>query len=165
MSVENAKKKDQLQQQMKKLQREIAEMEKAIQTTSTQKKLTLQQVEEVKKKIKQKEGQIAGFKKEVGALSKDIKKTEVEIDEKAARIDLMKNKYGYVLGQIYSSLIQNTGNVSFLWNNNKSFITSNYLKTISDYRRSQAAICAIIFWCWKTKNLTSKPQKKKPKRS
>ena len=92
MSVENAKKKDQLQQQMKKLQREIAEMEKAIQTTSTQKKLTLQQVEEVKKKIKQKEGQIAGFKKEVGVLSKDIKKTEVEIDEKAARIDLMKNK-------------------------------------------------------------------------
>lgn len=138
MSVENAKKKDQLQQQMKKLQREIAEMEKAIQTTSTQKKLTLQQVEEVKKKIKQKEGQIASFKKEVGALSKDIKKTEVEIDEKAARVDLMKNKYGYVLGQIYSSLIQNTGNVSFLWNNNKSFITSNYLKTISDYRRSQA---------------------------
>ena len=62
MSVENAKKKDQLQQQMKKLQREIAEMEKAIQTTSTQKKLTLQQVEEVKKKIKLKEGQIAGFK-------------------------------------------------------------------------------------------------------
>ena len=138
MSVENAKKKDQLQQQMKKLQREIAEMEKAIQATSNQKKLTQQQVDDLKKKIKQKEGQIAGFKKEVGALSKDIKKTEVEIDQKAARIDMLKTQYGYVLGQIYSGTVQNSVSFPIIQNNNKSFVIANYLKTISSYRRTQA---------------------------
>ncbi len=135
---EMERKKIKLQSQVANLKKEIAQMEQAILQTSKQKKLTQKQVEALKQKIKNKEAQIGNYKKEITNLEKDIKATEGEIVVKETHVSELKEKYAYIIREIYQNLVSEKTSELFLLTEDKAFITNNYLRTISKYRISQA---------------------------
>jgi len=132
------KRKAVLQSQVANLKKEIAAMEKIILQTTSKKNLTKKEVEQLKAKIKSKEAQIGNFKKEIAHLDKDIKATEGEIVVKESEETSLKEKYAYILREIYQNIVSSKSSELFLLAEDKAFITNNYLAKISDYRMKQA---------------------------
>jgi septal ring factor EnvC (AmiA/AmiB activator) len=137
---EMEKRKASLQSQVATLKKEIAAMEKIILQTTSKKNLTKKEVEALKAKIKSKEAQIGNFRKEIANLEKDIKATEGEIVVKESQEIDLKEKYAYILREIYQNIVSAKSSELFLLAEDKAFITNNYLSKISDYRMKQAIL-------------------------
>lgn len=134
--VSDTQKKKQLENQMKQLKKDIALMEKTIKATEQKKKLTQKEINEIRSQISQKEKKIMAFKREADAIGKDIKHTEDEIDFRAVRLNMLKEKYSFVLKQVYKN-ITDIGSDWYL-KGNRSFVEQNYLNRIAEYRKKQA---------------------------
>jgi septal ring factor EnvC (AmiA/AmiB activator) len=136
----NKQKKEQLEQQMKSLRREIADMEKQLQQTSSLKKENLEQVEILKEKIKKREALISNYSSQIDDLEDNINNTKKNIDSQTVQVDKMKVEYAEMLRKTYSNLaIQNQ--YTFLISSssfNEAIARYNYLKRISEYRRKKA---------------------------
>lgn len=132
-------KKEQLQDQMKTLRKEIADMEKQLAQTSTQKKENLQQVEILTEKIKKREDLISNYSSQIDDLEDNISNTEQKIEDETVQIEQMKKDYAQMLRKTYSNLaLQNQ--YSFLISSssfNEAIARYNYLKRISEYRRQK----------------------------
>lgn len=135
----DAEKKEQLEQQMQTLKKEIAEMESKMQATTKKRRLTEQEVAYLKQQITEKEKQISGFKRQVDALGKNIQLTAEEIEDKNETLDDLKKKYAYLLVEVYkNATMRNNQTSALLPNNEQSFITQNYLNRLTQYRKQQA---------------------------
>ncbi|MCW3124405.1 MAG: rane-bound metallopeptidase [Bacteroidetes bacterium] len=136
----NKQKKEQLELQMKKLHKEIAEMEKRLAETSSQKKENLEQVEMLKEKIKKREALITNYSNQIGNLDNNIVETKKDIDVESVQVEKMKKDYAQMLRQTYSTLaLQNQYTFLISSNSfNEAIARYNYLKRISDYRHQQA---------------------------
>ena len=133
-------KKEQLEQQMKKLRKEIADMERQIEETDSKKKENIQQVELLKQQIRRRESLITNYSSQIEDLQDNITETSKDIDTQSEQVEKMKKDYALMLRKTYSSLaLQNQylfiiSSSSF----NDAIVRYNYLKRISDYRRQQA---------------------------
>jgi septal ring factor EnvC (AmiA/AmiB activator) len=136
----NAKKKEQLQQQMKDLQAEIKEIESIIKSTSEKKKQSLSQLQALQAKIKSRQKLIANINGLVSELDNDIKETENVITAESTKVDVMKEQYALMLRKTYHNLsIQNE--LLFLLSANsfnEAMTRYRYLKKAADFRRIQA---------------------------
>lgn len=139
-SQSNKQKKEQLELQMKKLRKEIAEMEKHLAETSSQKKENLEQIEIIKDKIHKREELISNYSHQVDNLDNNITETKKDIDVQSIQIEKMKKDYAGMLRHTYSSYaLQNP--YTFIISShsfNEAIARYNYLKRVSDYRRQQA---------------------------
>jgi septal ring factor EnvC (AmiA/AmiB activator) len=133
-------KKEALEQQMKTLRKEIADMEKQLQQTSSMKKENLEQVEILKEKIQKREALIANYSSQINNLEDNIKGTQTSIEEQTIQVEKMKADYAQMLRKTYSNLaLQNQ--FTFLISASsfdEAIARYNYLKRVSDYRRRQA---------------------------
>lgn len=133
-------KKEALEQQMKTLRKEIADMEKQLKETSSMKKENLEQMEILKEKIKKREELIANYSNQIGDLEEHIVDTKKNIDTQTEQIEKMKVDYAKMLRTTYSNLaLQNQ--YTFLISAssfNEAIARYHYLKRISEYRRKQA---------------------------
>lgn len=133
-------KKEQLQQQMKKLQDEIKTIEAAIKNNSAKKEKSLSEILSLQAKIKSREGLIGNISNQIGDLDQTIDKTQEEIVAKAAEVEKMKADYAGMLRKSYQNLhLQNQ--VVFLLSSNSFYDAIrryNYLLKIAEYRRGQA---------------------------
>ena len=136
----NKQKKEQLEQQMKTLRKEIADMEKQLQQTSSMKKENLEQVEILKEKIKKREALISNYSNQIDDLDNNISDTKKNIETETEQVEKMKVAYAQMLRTTYSNLaLQNQ--YSFLISSssfNEVIARYHYLKRISEYRRKQA---------------------------
>jgi septal ring factor EnvC (AmiA/AmiB activator) len=132
-------KKEQLEQQMKSLRKEIADMEKQLLLTSSQKKEDLVQVVILTQKIKKREALISNYSSQIDDLDDNISDIKTSIDAQTVQIEKMKKDYAQMLRTTYSNLaLQNE--FTFLISSssfNEVIARYNYLKRISDYRRKQ----------------------------
>jgi septal ring factor EnvC (AmiA/AmiB activator) len=133
------KRKIQLEKQVEQLKKDIAIMERAIQTTSNKKKLTEKEVATLRASIDKKSKQIGTFKTEINSFKKDIEKTSVEIDQKVSTVTYLKEKYAKLLNEIYKTMVADKAAVPILFPDNTRFIHKNYLRIISNHRLSQAS--------------------------
>jgi septal ring factor EnvC (AmiA/AmiB activator) len=162
-SVANKQKKEQLEQQMKKLRKEIADMEKQIDETTSKKKENLEQVEMLKEQIKKRESLIGNYSNQIQDLQGNIIETKKDIDAESEQIDKMKKDYAQMLRKTYSSLaLQNEylfliSASSF----NDAFERYNYIKRMSDYRRRQAVALDLSIHELEGKKMTLEQSKKK----
>ena len=138
-SPSNQSKKEQLELQMKKLHKEIAEMEKRLQETSSMKQQNLEQLDMLKEKIQKRESLIANYSKQIDNLDGDITNTKENIDEQTVQIEKMKKDYAIMLRKTYNNLaLQNQ--YTFLISSssfNEAIARYGYLKRVSDYRHKQ----------------------------
>lgn len=139
-SQNNKLKKEQLELQMKKLHKEIADMEKRLQETSSQKKENLEQVEMLKDKIKKRESLITNYSNQIDNLDNNIFETKKDIVVESEQVEKMKQDYALMLRKTYSSLaLQNQYTFLISSNSfNEAIARYNYLKRLSDYRHQQA---------------------------
>ena len=123
----NKQKKEQLEQQMKSLRKEIADMEKQL------------QVMILTEKIRVREALISNYSSQIDDLDDHINDTKTSIDEQSVRIEKMKKDYAQMLRTTYSNLaLQNE--FAFIISSssfNEAFSRYNYLKRLSDYHRKQ----------------------------
>lgn len=133
-------KKEQLQQQMKKLQDEIKSIEAAIKTNSVKKEKSMSEILSLQAKIKSREGLISNINNQIGDLDETIDKTEVEITVKASEVEKMKTEYAEMLRKSYQN--QHLQNQVVFLLSSPSFYDAirryNYLLKIAEYRRNQA---------------------------
>ncbi|MFM2307601.1 MAG: hypothetical protein RLZZ367_2270 [Bacteroidota bacterium] len=133
-------KKEQLQQQMKKLQDEIKSIEAAIKTNSVKKEKSMSEILSLQAKIKSREGLISNINNQIGDLDETIDKTEVEITVKASEVEKMKAEYAEMLRKSYQN--QHLQNQVVFLLSSPSFYDAirryNYLLKIAEYRRNQA---------------------------
>lgn len=136
----NGQKKEQLELQMKKLRKEIAEMEKMLQETSSKKQQNLEQLEILREKIKKRESLIANYSNQIEDLEDDISVTKKNIESESVQVEHMKKDYAVMLRKTYSNLaLQNQYNfVISAASFNEAIARYGYLKRVSDYRRKQA---------------------------
>jgi septal ring factor EnvC (AmiA/AmiB activator) len=139
-SQTNKQKKEQLEQQMKSLRKEITDMEKQLQQTNSQKKANLEEVQMLTEKIKKREALISNYSGQINNLESNITDTKKNIDTESVQIDQMKKDYAQMLRTTYRNLaLQNQ--YTFLISSasfNEAIARYNYLKRISAYRRIQA---------------------------
>ncbi len=133
-------KKEQLQQQMKKLQDEIKSIEAALKNNSAKKEKSLSEVLSLQAKIKSREKLIGNISNQIGDLDETIDKTQEEITVKSTEVEKMKADYAEMLRKSYQNQhIQNQ--VVFLLSSNSFYDAIrryNYLLKIAEYRRGQA---------------------------
>jgi septal ring factor EnvC (AmiA/AmiB activator) len=138
-SAQGKQKKEQLEQQMKTLRKEISDMEKQLEQTSSRKQENEEQVQILKEKIKKRESLISNYSNQIDNLEDNITGTKKDIDSQTVQIEQMKTDYARMLRTTYSNLaLQNQ--VTFLISAasfNEAIARYNYLKRISDYRRKQ----------------------------
>jgi septal ring factor EnvC (AmiA/AmiB activator) len=136
----NKQKKEQLELQMKKLRKEIADMEKRLEETSSQKKENLEQVEMLKEKIRKRESLITNYSNQIDNLDNNISETKKDIVVESEQVEKMKQDYALMLRKTYSSLaLQNQYTFLISSNSfNEAIARYNYLKRLSDYRHQQA---------------------------
>jgi septal ring factor EnvC (AmiA/AmiB activator) len=136
----NKQKKEQLEQQMKSLRKEIADMEKQLVQTSSKKKENLEQVQILTEKIKKREALISNYSNQIDDLDDNIKDTKTNIETQSIQIEQMKKDYAQMLRTTYSDLaLQNE--YTFLISSssfNEALARYGYLKRIADYRRRKA---------------------------
>lgn len=133
-------KKEQLQQQMKKLQDEIKTIEAAIKSNKAKKDQSMGEILSLQAKIKSREGLIGNINNQIGDLDETIDQTKVEITNKASEVEKMKADYAMMLRKSYQNLtLQNQ--VVFLFSANSFYDAIhryNYLLKIAEYRKGQA---------------------------
>ena len=148
---------------MKKLHKEIADMQKQLEETSSQKKENIEQVELLKEKIKKRESLITNYSNQIDDLQENIIETKKDIDSQSEQVEKMKKDYAQMLRKTYSSLaLQNQylfliSASSF----NDAIIRYNYLKRISDYRHQQAVALDLVIHQLKDKRNNLEQSKKK----
>lgn len=114
-------------------------MEESMQETSKKKKLTQKEAEKIRAEIAKKEREISGFKKEINAIGKNIAHTEEEIEDRTTTLNELKQKYAFLLQQVYTNSIKtNDQNTALFASEKQTFIYQNYLARIAEYRKSQA---------------------------
>ena len=159
----NKQKKEQLEQQMKSLRKEIADMEKQLEQTSSKKKENIEQVEILKEKIKKREALITNYSSQIDDLEDNITDTKKNIDSETVQIEKLKNEYAQMLRKTYSNLaIQNQ--YTFLISSssfNEAIARYGYLKRISEYRRRKAEELDQFIHSLQNKKLTLETSKKK----
>ncbi len=133
-------KKEQLEQQMKKLRKEIADMEKQLELTSHKKKENLEQVAMLKEKIRKRESLISNYSHQIDDLEEDISDTKKDIEAESEQVTQMKKDYAAMLRKTYSNLSLRNEYAFVLSASsfNEAIARYNYLKRISEYRRTQA---------------------------
>jgi septal ring factor EnvC (AmiA/AmiB activator) len=133
-------KKEQLQQQMKKLQDEIKTIEAAIKNTSAKKEKSLGEILSLQAKIHSREKLIHNISDQIGDLDETINETESDITNKAAQVEKMKADYAGMLRKSYQNITLQSQVVFLL--SSVSFYDAvrryNYLLTVAEYRRDQA---------------------------
>lgn len=136
----NALKKEQLELQMKKLRKEISEMEKQLEKTRSEKRESLEQLNVLKDKIEAREKLIDNYNRQLDVLEENISSTAKDIDRQNQQIGQMKEDYARMLRTTYSNLaLQNQWTFLISSNSfNEAFARYNYLKYISEFRRQQA---------------------------
>jgi septal ring factor EnvC (AmiA/AmiB activator) len=136
----NKQKKEQLEEQMKALRKEISDMEKQIAQTTSKKKENLEQVQLLSEKIKKREALISNYSSQIGDLEDNIEDTKTNIETQTVQVEQMKKDYAQMLRTTYSNLaLQNQ--YTFLISAssfNEAIARYGYLKRISEYRRKQA---------------------------
>ncbi len=133
-------KKEQLQQQMKKLQDEIKTIETALKSNNAKKEKSMGEILSLQAKIKSRENLIGNINNQIGNLDETIDKTEVEISAQSTEVEKMKADYARMLRTSYANTtLQNQ--TAFLLSST-SFYNAlhryNYLLKIAEYRRGQA---------------------------
>lgn len=133
-------KKEQLQQQMKKLQDEIKTIEAALKNNNAKKEKSMGEILSLQAKIKSRENLIGNINNQIGNLDETIDKTEVEISTQSTEVEKMKADYARMLRTSYANTtLQNQ--TAFLLSST-SFYNAlhryNYLLKIAEYRRGQA---------------------------
>ena len=133
-------KKEQLQQQMKKLQDEIKSIEAAIKNNRVKKEKSMGEILSLQAKIKSREKLIGNVNNQIDDLDENIDETQHEILKKATEVENMKAEYADMLRKSYQNItLQNQ--VSFLLSSNSfydAFRRYNYLLKIAEFRRGQA---------------------------
>jgi septal ring factor EnvC (AmiA/AmiB activator) len=133
-------KKEQLQQQMKKLQDEIKVMETAMAKSSAKKEKDMGEVLALQQKIETREKLIGNINNQVNGLNETISETESDIETKTQEVEKMKADYAEMLRKSYHNLTLQNELAFFLASN--SFYDAirrySYLLKIAEYRRNQA---------------------------
>jgi len=133
-------KKEQLQQQMKKLQDEIKLIEAAIKNTSAKKEKSISEILSLQAKIRSREKLIKNIGSQINGLDEDIIETEQDIENKGKEVDKMKADYAQMLRKSYANIaLQNQ--VVFILSAPTfydAYRRYNYLLRVADYRREQA---------------------------
>ncbi|MFN8309318.1 MAG: peptidoglycan DD-metalloendopeptidase family protein [Chitinophagales bacterium] len=137
---QKAQQKEQLELQMKKLRKEIADMEKQLEKTRNQKQENLEQLNILKEKIEKREKLIENYTHQLSALEESISATAKDIDRQNSQIEVMKQDYAKMLRTTYSNLaIQNEWTFIISASSfNEAIARYGYLKRISEYRKQQA---------------------------
>ena len=135
----NKQKKEQLEQQMKSLRKEIADMEKQLQATTSQKKQDLVQVMILTEKIRKRETLISNYSSQIDDLDDHINDTKTSIEEQTVQIEKMKKDYAQMLRTTYSNLALQNEFAFIISSNsfNEAIARYGYLKRISEYHRRQ----------------------------
>lgn len=133
-------KKEQLQQQMKKLQDEIKLMEAAAAKTSAKKEKNMDELLSLQAKIKTREKLIANMNSQIDDLNETISETALDIDSATIRVGKMKADYAAMLRKTFENLRFQNELAFFL--SSTSFYDAiqryNYLLKVDEYRREQA---------------------------
>lgn len=133
-------KKDNLQAEMQKLKKEIAEMESLIKATSAKKQQNVQLLNNLKQNIKKREAQIAAYSTQVKSIENDILSTQQTINTKEDEVDQAKTDYARLIRDSYRrKLFQNDLNFVLEASNYNDAVTRyTFMKTIANARKSQA---------------------------
>ena len=136
----NKQKKEQLEQQMKALRKEIADMEKQLAQTSSKKKEDLAQVQILTDKIKKREALISNYSSQIDDLEDNITDTKNNIDSQTVQVEKMKKDYARMLRTTYSNLALQDEYIFLISSSsfNEAIARYGYLKRIAEYRRKQA---------------------------
>lgn len=133
-------KKEQLQQQMKKLQDEIKTIEAAIKKTDVTKEKNMGEILSLQAKIRSREKLIKNFSSQIDDLDETIQQTQGDIESKSAQVEKMKQDYAAMLRKTYQSLsLQNQA--AFIFSSASFYdaiLRYNYLLKVDEYRREQA---------------------------
>lgn len=133
-------KKEQLQQQMKKLQDEIKSIETALKNNAAKKEKSLGEILSLQAKIKSRENLIGNINGQIDNLGETIDKTAEEISNENDEVEKMKQDYALMLRKSYeNTALQNQ--TAFLLSA-QSFYNAlqryNYILKVAEYRRGQA---------------------------
>ena len=133
-------KKEQLQQQMKKLQDEIKNIEAAIKNTSAKKEKGMSEILSLQAKIRSRERLIGNMNNQIEDLAETITETESDIDNKGKQVEKMKTDYAEMLRKTYqNTTLQNQA--AFILSSASFFDAIrryNYLLKVAEARRNQA---------------------------
>lgn len=129
-----------MQQQMKKLQQEIKEIEAIIESTSQKKKQSLGELESLLAKIKSREKLISNLRQQLNEIEGDIQSTERSIEEQNRLVAEMKQQYADMVRKAYRNLTLQNELLFLLSSSSFHEATSRYriLKRVADFRRIQA---------------------------
>ena len=133
-------KKEQLQQQMKKLQDEIKTIEGVIKNIDSKKEKNMGEILSLQAKIRSREKLIKNISNQVSDLDETIAQTEGDIEGKQAQVEKMKADYASMLRKTYQNLsVQNQA--AFILSSTSFYdalVRYNYLLKVAEYRREQA---------------------------
>lgn len=126
--------KQQIEQQIKKLNAELA-------ATQKNKKNSAAQINTLNKKIKERTRLINNINSQMQLLDNQIVHTQDSIARLQTRIDTLKREYGNIIRVLYAERQSLTGEVFFLDADsyNKAFLRRKYFQEYSRYRKMQAA--------------------------
>jgi septal ring factor EnvC (AmiA/AmiB activator) len=134
------KRKEEMQQQMKKLQQEIKEIEAIIESTSQKKKQSLGELESLLAKIKSREKLIGNLRLQLNEIEGDIKSTQRDIEQQNRLVAEMKQQYADMIRKAYRNLTLQNELLFLISSSSFHEATSRYriLKRVADFRRIQA---------------------------
>lgn len=139
-SAANKQKKEQLENQMKKLQQEIKLIEQAIKSTSAKKDRSLGEILSLQAKIASREKLINNYVDQIEEMDQTIGQLEDDISLKTKDVDVMKKDYAEMLRKSYGqTVLQNE--TAFLLSSSGFFDAMrryHYLLKIAEYRKGQA---------------------------
>lgn len=126
--------KQQIEQQIKKLNAELA-------ATQKNKKNSTAQINTLNKKIKERTRLINNINSQMQLLDKQIVHTQDSIAQLQSLIDSLKQEYGNIIRVLYAERQSLSGEVFFLDADsyNKAFLRRKYFQEYSRYRKMQAA--------------------------
>lgn len=133
-------KKEKLQDQYRKLQEEIRDIEKIISATGRQKEQSLHQLQSLSAKIKSREKLMENISNQVTDLETEITEANQGIEDLSLKVEQMKKEYAaWIRKSYHNHLMQNE--LTFLLSS-VSFTNAmqryNYLLRVAAYRRMQA---------------------------
>jgi septal ring factor EnvC (AmiA/AmiB activator) len=134
------KRKEEMQQQMKKLQQEIKEIEAIIESTSRKKKQSIGELESLMAKIKSREQLIHQLRLQLRAIEGDIQETERDLLKQTQKVEQMKQQYAAMVRQAYRQLsLQNEWIFVVSSSSFREALTRyRLLKHMANFRRIQA---------------------------
>ena len=133
-------KKDQLQQQMKKLQNEIKTIEGAIKNIDSKKEKNMGEILSLQAKIRSREKLIKNISNQIDDLEETITQTQGDIENKQVQVEKMKADYAAMLRKSYQNISLQNEAVFILSANSfyDALLRYNYLLKVAEYRRQQA---------------------------